>query len=225
MEPVSDTVLPIGISESVIGDYAQAMNQDRSLERLDAAYLSFLRAYSEWGGHRFYGWTQYEDPKNYLGPMIWSEADCVLRFAFELEREFPEQVHLEVPMARWTLLDYDKKLDARQYVDLVVSDFSDFKAGDHAQESFLSKQHELFVEVKYFRKSAHGPWKFDLKKKLPSIAADIKRLALHVERGHCRYAAMLVVDDGGYFEEYGGEIEFGPVVPLVISQRQLDLRL
>lgn len=197
------------------------MNDDCFQHQLGAAYLRMLQGYARWGGHSYYGWTEQTDPRNYLGPAIWSEADCVLRFAFELEKDFPGQVHLELPMATWTLQDYDPKLDARQYVDLVVSDFSNFVADGDAQTRFKTKRHDLFVEVKYFKKAAHGPFKFDLKKKLPSVSADIARLNRHMERGHCRHAAMLVVDDGNFWEEFCGDVEFGEVLDLTVSPHRV----
>lgn len=193
--------------------------------QLHAAYLRLLRRYAVWGGHRYFGWTEQAEPRNYLGPLVWSEADCALRFAVELEKEFPEQVHLEFPLAQWTLTDYDPARDKKQFVDLVVSDFGAFEAHEVAQAAFMSKRHDLFVEVKYFKKQAHGPWKFDLKKKLPWVVADIERLARHLERGHCRRAAMLILDDGDYLQAEGHSIDFGPVIGLIVSPYHMALHL
>ena len=66
------------------------------------AYDRLLAAYASWGGWRYYGWAGYEDPATYLGPAVWSERDCDLRLAYELEREFPKAVHMEFPIAKWT---------------------------------------------------------------------------------------------------------------------------
>jgi hypothetical protein len=57
------------------------------------AFDRLLVGYAEWGGYRYYH-----------GPVIWSERDCDLRFAFELEREWPRAVHMEFAIgktSRW----------------------------------------------------------------------------------------------------------------------------
>jgi hypothetical protein len=60
--------------------------------------------------------------------VFWTEEDCVFRLAIELEREFPEQVHLELPVARENFKDFDAATDKRQFVDLVVSDMRSFES-------------------------------------------------------------------------------------------------
>jgi hypothetical protein len=64
------------------------------------AFDRLLVGYAAWGGHRYHGWTNYENQHNYLGPVIWSERDCDLRFAFELEREWPQAVHMEFAIGK-----------------------------------------------------------------------------------------------------------------------------
>ena len=64
---------------------------------LTAAFRAFMAQYAELGGHRFHGFTDYGDLRNYQGPLIWSEGDCQFRFAPALEKKFPGTVHLEVP--------------------------------------------------------------------------------------------------------------------------------
>lgn len=49
-----------------------------------------LRGYRQWGGWRYYGWTHQADHRNFDGPAIWSEADCVHRFTLALEELEPE---------------------------------------------------------------------------------------------------------------------------------------
>ncbi len=73
--------------------------------RLDAAFSRLLEPYARLGGHNYYGWDDYDDPRNFKGPTFWSEDDCVFRLALELEKEFPYQVHLELPVARWSFAD------------------------------------------------------------------------------------------------------------------------
>ena len=130
------------------------------LDRLHGAHRRFLAGYAEWGGYRFHGWTHQTDSANYLGPVIWSEADCVLRFALELETDFPDQVHCEVKIDTSTRLDFPSDGEnARQRVDIGVSDLSEFDAGESAYDAFRSLHHALLVEVKWFQRAgatAHG---------------------------------------------------------------------
>jgi hypothetical protein len=72
------------------------------------AYERLLTAYADWGGHRVHGWTDYPDPRNFHGPVIWSERDCGLRLAMELEREWPLGVHMEFAIGKATRDDYVK---------------------------------------------------------------------------------------------------------------------
>ena len=84
------------------------------------AFGRFLDVYAQYGAHRYHGWVDYGDPQNYKGPTFWSEDDCIYRLALELEREFPHEVHLELPVARWSFADFDESADKRERVDLVV---------------------------------------------------------------------------------------------------------
>jgi hypothetical protein len=129
------------------------LGADVVLDRLHAAHGRFLAGCMEWGGHRFHGWTREADSANYLGPVIWSEVDCVLRFALELEKEFPNRVHCEVKINTSTRLHFPSDGEAgRQSVDIGVSDLSEFDAGEDAYDAFRSLRHALFVEVKWFSK-------------------------------------------------------------------------
>jgi hypothetical protein len=187
---------------------------------LDGAFARFLVSYGEYGGHRFHGWTDYGDPENYQGPMFWSEGDCVFRLALELEREFPGQVHLEVPVARWVFNDFNPKTDRRQFVDLVVSDLSSFERdgpAERAEQRFTTHRHEIFIEAKYFPHGSSGRWRFDHIRKIPSILADAERLAAHLERGHCKVAAVLVVDNDNLFEDHRHNYEWPSNVELLVA--------
>jgi hypothetical protein len=190
---------------------------------LDAAFARLLDVYARLGGHNYYGWDDYDDPRNYKGPTFWSEDDCVYRLALELEKEFPHQVHLELPVVRWSFADYDSKVDAKQRVDLVVSDLLDFAEDETSQERFRTRQHELFLEGKYLPAGCSRRWRFDHIRKIDDIAADAARLARHLERGHCQVAAVLVVDDDNLFEDNRPEWP-DAVRLLVASPQELERR-
>lgn len=78
-----------------------------ALDALDAgltkAFARFMVLYARSGGHRFHGYSRHGDPRNYQGPLLWSEGDCQLRLALELEREFRGMIHLEVPHAKYSV--------------------------------------------------------------------------------------------------------------------------
>jgi hypothetical protein len=86
------------------------------------AFDRFLDLYKKFGQHRFHGSADYHDPRTYRGPMLWSEADCVYRFALELEKEFPGHVHLGFQLSAATLFPF--AASDRGEVDLAVSDLS-----------------------------------------------------------------------------------------------------
>lgn len=191
---------------------------------LERAWQSFLAQYAHLGGHSFYGFQTYDDPRNYKGPLIWSEGDAAFRFALELEREFAQMVHLEMPVARHSVGNYDPVKDRRQFVDVVVSDLRDFVEDEHSQERFFAHRHALFVEVKHFGRGSAGRWRFDAIKKVPAIRADAERLAMHLERNHCSLAAVLVVDDDDLFEDEGGLEAWPEMVKLLLASPRELLR-
>src|SRR4051794_8361255 len=139
---------------------------------LDAAFERLLQVYARHGGHNYYGWDDYADPRNFKGPTFWSEDDCVFRIALELESEVPLQVHLELPVSRWSFADFDKAVDKQERVDLAVSDLHDFAEDETSQVRFMTRQHELFLECKYIPYGCARTWRFDHVRKIPSIAAD-----------------------------------------------------
>jgi hypothetical protein len=169
--------------------------------QLKAAFDRFLDAYARYGGHRYYGWVDYDDPRNYRGPTFWSEDDCVYRLALELEREFPHEVHLELPVARWSFEGFDAAQDKHERVDLVVSRVLGFVESETSEERFMRHEHELFVEGKYLPAGCSKRWRADHARKVVDVLADAERLARHIERKHCRAAAVFVVDDDNLFEE------------------------
>lgn len=191
------------------------------LDRLHGAHRRFLAGYAEWGGYRFHGWTHQTDSANYLGPVIWSEADCVLRFALELEKEkdFSNQVHCEVKIDKSTRLDFPSDGEnARQRVDIGVSDLSEFDAGEGAYDVFRSLHHALFVEVKWFQKGwRDGQWQFDGLQHVKSVEDDLVKLDRHLRLGRCHVAAVLIVDDEGLFEEHGADMSWPAGVHRLIA--------
>jgi hypothetical protein len=56
-----------------------AMDVPRVERGLVAAHGRLLEGYAQWGGHRFFGWTEYGEPRNHQGTVILSEGDCVHR--------------------------------------------------------------------------------------------------------------------------------------------------
>jgi hypothetical protein len=196
-------------------------------ERVVQAFDHFLVDYAHWGAHNYYGWDRIEDGRNFRGPTFWSESDCVLRFALTLERVFPHQVHLELPVVGWVFANYDPGTEKKQFVDIVVSDVRDFVEDETSQERFRTRMHEVFVEAKYFPAGCSKTWRYDHVRKIPSIRADAARLADHVERGRCAVAAVLIVDDDDLWEAEGGATSAGwpgTVMQLLASPGELSRR-
>jgi hypothetical protein len=206
-----------------------------SLDALQAgltqAYVQFLKLYAEKGGHRYYGFADHGDPRNYQGPLIWSEGDCQFRFALALEHQFPGLVHVEVPLAKYTVQDYDPAKDQRQFIDIVVSDLSTF---DIERDVFAARPHDLFVEVKYVGHSAlRGQWAFDSRRKIADgVKSDLERLHRNMDLGRCRAAALLLIDDDSHLDDEahpqgpaGRGLPWTPkVTPLLASPTQLARR-
>lgn len=192
-------------------------------DRLMDAFDRLVAAYERWGGHRYHGWTSYEDPRNYFGPVIRSEGDCVLRFAMELEREWPEAVHTEFPVSKANFANYDPAAERRQRVDLAVTDLSRFVEDETSQERFRSLRHQVFIEAKWFTKGWRGgPFEMDAKKRVASVEADARKLANHLRLGRCAVAAVLVVDDEDYLYENSDTSEWpADVWRLVVGPQAL----
>ena len=195
-------------------------------DKVISAYDRLLVGYASWGGHRFHGWTSYDDVRNFLGPVVWSERDCGLRFAFELEKEWPGSVHMEFAIGKASRADFDATVEKAQRVDLAVSDLSAFVEDASTQERFQHHRHEAFFEVKWLLKGWRGTqFEMDARKRADQIPADLAKLARHVELGRCAVAGMLIFDDEGYFEEHRAEIEWPlSVWRLVVGPRALRLR-
>ena len=150
----------------------------------------------------------------------------MLRLAFELERQFPRQVHCEFAIGKATRTDYDPKVEARQRVDIVVSDFEAFVEDETAEERYRTKRHELFVEVKWLLKGWWGQqFEMDAHKRVAGVEADLKKLERHLALGRCQVAAMVVFDDEGFFEHHGATIDWpAGVERLVVSPSELRTR-
>jgi hypothetical protein len=172
--------------------------QDRVMD----AFERLVSGYPEWGGYRSHGWTDYDDPHNYFGPVIRSEVDCTLRFAMELEREWPRCVHAEFPVSKANFANFDKDTERQQRVDLAVSDLTTFVEDETSQERFRSMRHEAFFEVKWLLKGWQGnKFEMDARKRVESVLVDAHKLANHLRLGRCAVAAAFVVDDEDYFHQ------------------------
>lgn len=178
-------------------------------DRVMAAFERLVLEYARWGGHRFHGWTDYDDPHNYSGPVIRSEADCALRLAIQLEREWPEAVHAEFPISKANFANYDPATERRQRVDLAVTDLSAFAEDETSQDRFRSLRHEAFIEVKWLVKGWRGySFEMDARKRVDSVGVDAAKLANHLSLGRCAAAAAFVVDDEDYFFENSGHLDW-----------------
>lgn len=202
------------------------MDRSAVVASLRNAHARLLEQYSGWGGHNFYGWIVQEDVRNFLGPAILSEADCVYRYALELEREFPGQVHFELSLDQATRADYDREKDRRQRVDLVVSDLKEFVEDGSSMDRFRKMRHTAFIEAKWLKKGWWNEnWEGDAFKRADGIAADAERLQRNLELGRCAAAAALVFDDECFFEFHGGTREWPPDVELLlVSPSELNRR-
>jgi hypothetical protein len=197
--------LAVMTPESLSDPSMPHVNEPELRSRLHAAFDRLLADYADLGGYQFHGWTHEHEPRNYHGPFIWSEADCVFRFALELEKEFPRQVHCELKVNKNTRLDFPSEGEMRGLqVDIGISDLSAFTADDTAYDRFRSHQHLLFVEAKWFPKGYEGyQWEYVAREQVKAVQGDLDKLERHLRLGRCTVAAMLVVDDEDYFEKHG----------------------
>ena len=202
------------------------MDRRDIVERLRSAHSRLLQGYAEWGGHNFHGWTVQEDTRNFLGSTIWTEADCVFRYALELEKDFPGQLHFELSLDKATRLDYDPVSDRRQAVDIVISDLADFPEDETSMERFRSMTHTAFVEAKWLKKGWWDEaWQRDAFKRVDSVISDAARLQQNIEMKRCQVGAVLVFDDECFFEFHGGEAEWpNDVLLLLVSPYELKRR-
>lgn len=170
------------------------------------AYDRLVDAYAHWGGYRWHGWTDYPDPSNYQGPTVWSERDCGLRLALELEREWPESVHMEFAIGKASRSDFAAPEKA-QRVDVAVSDLTAFVEDEMSQERFRTRRHEAFFEVKWLLKGWRGQrFEMDAITRIASVQTDVAKLAHHRSLGRCAVAAMFIVDDEDFFSTGGGRL-------------------
>lgn len=216
LDPDPDFEIP----EEVFRAKAEANTRD-SNKHLLAAFHKFLNEYRRWGGYRYHGFTAQEDPENFRGQAILSEADIVLRLAPLLSSNFPEasEVHAEFNIANWTRADYNKEEDRTQRIDLTVSDFSVIKPGPGAQEEFRNLVHWLFIEAKWVPKGWWGgPWEgLEGKKRVEAISKDAWRLQRHLELGRCLVAAVFVVDDECLFDYLYKLFDWPRDVPVLVA--------
>jgi hypothetical protein len=206
------------------------MARDREvvLRGLHHAYERLLDLYARSGGFGFYGWIVQEDPRNFLGTTILTEADCVFRYGLELEKEFPGQLHFEFGLNQATRADYMPKKQGRQSVDVVVSDLTEFIEDETSMERFRTMRHDAFIEAKWLKKGWWmQQWEHDAHERVAGVASDANRLADHVRVGRCQVGAALVVDDECFFEHHRGaewpdEVELLLVSPAELQRRGYD---
>jgi hypothetical protein len=197
------------------------MDPRRVEQGLAAAHRRLLEGYAAWGGHRYFGWTEYGETRNHQGTVILSEGDCVHRFALELEREFSLQVHCQFKLNKATRVDFEHM--PRQAIDIVVSDLSAFADPGSDAAAVRSVTHDAFIEVKWFPKGwLSSSWGFDGQGRIKEVQDDLDRLAEHLAKGRCRVAAMLIVQDEGFFDAYRGAVRWPPAVrPLIVGPAAL----
>ena len=112
---------------------------------------------------------------------------------------------MEVALNSSTVHDFDRKRgDVPQMIDIVVSDLSEFEDPD-SDPRIAHHVHEAFIEAKHFRK---GWWPVSAARALDSVQRDVDRLAEHINRGHCRVAAVLILDDERFFTDRGSGIKW-----------------
>jgi hypothetical protein len=187
-----------------------------------------LDLYAKWGGYSYYGWVVQDDPRNFLGTTIWTEADCVFRYGLELEKQFPGLVHFEFGLNQATRADYVPKEQGHQSIDIVVSDLAEFIEDETSMERFRNKRHEAFIEAKWLKKGWWmQQWEHDAHGRVAGIASDANRLAEHLRVGRCLVAAALVFDDECFFEHHRGTdwpegIELLLVSPAELKRRGYD---
>lgn len=217
-EGTETAVVDLGRSHARLG-------MSRVRDRLEAAHNRLLHSYAEWGGFRYYGWTSQDDPKNYYGPVIWSEHDCVLRFALELEREFPACVHTEFKINKAMRADYSPGVDPKQSIDLVVSGLAGFDEGNDSQERFRTRNHEVFIEAKWLKKGRWTKFGEHLSRATEGISKDLANLKRATDLGRCQIGAVLVFDDECFLDFHGDLIEWPDGIErFIVSPSELKRR-
>jgi hypothetical protein len=129
-------------------------------------------------------------------------------------------VHLEMPVAAFSVRNFDLELaGGRQFIDIVVSDLSDF---DPETQVFAERKHDAFIEVEYV---GRGTQFLAVGNKTISegVKSDLVRLNRSLGRERCKRAAMLVVDDAARLEsDPGSNLPWSPSVrPLLANKAQL----
>ena len=131
----------------------------------------------------------------------------MFRFALELEREFPRQVHCEVKLNTSTRLDFPEGDEKAQQVDIGISDLTGFAADYTAYDRFRRHHHLAFIEAKWFLKGWAGhQWEFVARDQVASVQQDVDKLQRHLRLGRCAVAAMLVVDDEDFFDQRANQL-------------------
>jgi hypothetical protein len=176
--------------------------------RIETAFTLLRADYVSQGSWKYPGQRDADEGWGWIGPYAWSEADYQHRFASLLEEEFPGAVHLEMPINERMRSDLyplppGVKRRSPQYIDIVISNLAFLadmeQTAEAAGATFRKHQHEAFIEVKWYWQAAARWTGNDRKRFLADVRSDLNRLHVHLQRGRCCVAAMLVVDDRGTF--------------------------
>lgn len=198
----------------------------RSIEALaqglQRSFGRLVEVYRESGGYLFHGYGGQHDPDNYKGPTFWSEGDAQLRLALALEDEFPGRVHIEVPVCSFMFANFNSKGERRQFIDVVVSDLSDFDPDDPTQ-IFAEREHDVFIEIKFTGVSSPPFQKQSIDTIFEAFPKDLRRLEWNLALNRCRVAAALLVDDRGLLDDVERRVAWSTrVMPLLLSPPQLE---
>lgn len=177
-----------------------------AINGLYLAFQSLKKRYLNVGGWRFPGVLDEQRGWGFAGPWAWSEGDYQYQFALALERRFRRCVHLEMPLKAAFRDGLSKKT---AHIDIVVSDLSSLPLRDPDQAGRLLRahEHEAFIEVKCYLKGLPEWRSINWRDFQQGVVPDARRLSDYKERGWCKVAAMLIVDDQGWHVGRMGDID------------------
>lgn len=129
--------------------------------------------------------------QGWLGPYIWSENGDALRVITRLcEDEFGFlNVHNESKINKFQYENFDSATEDRESIDIDVTDASN--CDNH--EDFRKLTHTLFIEVKQILK---GSIFRDPEMKVSGFEEDCAKLQHQIDKGRCKYAITILIDDG-----------------------------
>jgi hypothetical protein len=163
------------------------------------------------------------DEQGWFGPYVWSENGDAVRIITKFcEDEFGFlNVHNESKIDKFVYENFEKD-EKWKSIDIDVTDAS---MCDNSYE-FRKLRHGLFIEVKEILKG--GMFK-DHERKIDGFMYDCKKLQEQIDKGRCKYAIAILIDDGylngePYVKDTGNLIiklnEDSPDVKLIIWQKK-----